>query len=76
MTDSKIKINKQYLVETQVIINKIGKIDTLNSTFYAELYLNVTWLDELNLNVKLNNFNYDSKKYFNPNVIIAGRNKI
>ncbi len=71
MTDSKIKINKQYLVETQVIINKIGKIDTLNSTFYAELYLNVTWLDELNPNVKLNNFNYDSKKYFNPNVIIA-----
>ena len=71
MTDSKIKINKQYLVETQVIINKIGKIDTLNSTFYAELYLNVTWLDELNSNIKLNNFNYDSKKYFNPNVIIA-----
>jgi len=68
MTDSKIKINKQYLVETQVIINKIGKIDTLNSTFYAELYLNVTWLDDLN---SRNNSTYDPKKHFNPNVIIA-----
>ena len=64
---------KQHIVEIQVIINKIGPINTLDGTFYAEFYLQATWSDKLkeyNRYKKLN-FLYDAKKHFNPNIVIA-----
>ena len=65
---------KQHIVEIQVIINKIGHINTLDGTFYAELYLQATWSDKLkdyNKQQRLKNFVYDAKKHFNPNIVIA-----
>jgi hypothetical protein len=66
---NKLKKNKLYKVELQVIILKIGHIETKNEQFYAEFYLEASWID------KIENFDkYDSKKHFNPNISI--RNSI
>lgn len=65
------KVLKQYVVETQVIVNKIGNINTLDGTFYAEFYVYATWLDKLKSNVNLKQFVYDPKKGFNPKMIIS-----
>lgn len=67
----RIRVIKQYVVETQVIINKIGKIDTLDGTFYAEFFINATWLENLKQNQTLKDFQYDAKKNFNPNLLIS-----
>ena len=63
------KKNKFYKVELQVIVLKIGHIETKNEQFYAEFYLEASWID------KIDNFDkYDSKKHFNPSISI--RNSI
>ena len=63
------KKNKFYKVELQVIVLKIGHIETKNEQFYAEFYLEACWID------KIDNFDkYDSKKHFNPSISI--RNSI
>ena len=56
---------KQYIIEVQVIIMKIGQIDTLEETFYAEFMLEAVWQD------KLSKQSYDAKKNFNPLIVIS-----
>ncbi|CAF0924609.1 unnamed protein product [Brachionus calyciflorus] len=62
------KIQRQYKVETHVIIQKIGQINTKNETFYAEFFIETQWSDRIRINEK--QFKYDPAKFFNPNIIL------
>lgn len=63
------KLPKSYAVELHVVIIKIGQIDTKNETFYAEFFLEATWIEEKR-KFDSNNFYYDPKKHFNPDIYI------
>lgn len=52
----------QYLVETRMVILKIGDIDTLNEKFCAEAFIEATWID-FNLSPSQK---YDPDKDWNP----------
>jgi hypothetical protein len=53
------------LVEIRAVFLKIGEIDTLNETFYAEVFIEAVWLLE-NLNKS-----YDCETDWNPKIYIA-----
>lgn len=54
----------QYIIEVQIIILKIGQIDTKNESFYAEFFIEASWTDSLTES------KYDPSKHFNPNIVI------
>ena len=60
---------RQHVVELQVVILKIGRIDTKNETFFAEFFLEATWTQNLN-ELATTRFVYDANKCFNPRIYI------
>jgi hypothetical protein len=64
---------RQYIVELQMVILKLGQINTKNQTFYAEFYLDATWSDKIDhKQVKNRGSNsYDPKNHFQPAIIIS-----
>jgi hypothetical protein len=62
--------NNQTIVELQLVILKIGQIDTKNETFYAEFFLEASWFESLE-NIQANSLIYDPMKHFNPSILIC-----
>ena len=68
-SEALVGARRQHVVELQVIILKIGRIDTKNETFFAEFFLEATWTQSLN-ELPSARFVYDAKKCFNPRIYI------
>lgn len=54
-----------YIVEISCIFIRLGEIDTLRETFFAEAFLQAKWIDK-----NLTGNTYDPEKDWNPDIII------
>ena len=55
-----------YMVEIRVVFYKVGEIDTLNEKFYAEAFIEASWIDPY----LESNKQYNPKLNWNPEILI------
>ena len=55
----------KYLVEIRIIFIRIGEIDSMRETFFAEAFMQAKWIDK-----HASIGNYDPAKNWNPDIIV------